>query len=209
MNFCTTLQSITHISKSLGVLLLPPLFLPKDPSSNLVLVHVFLLGILQGLKGTDYMILTTNVYLSRDVIFHETTFPFHSMQSSPSLIDLFPELVLPIISSDIHLPEPTAPSSSSSITLRRSLRPHKHPTYLQDYHCHLLRSHDLSDHVSLPYPFPLSKVLSYDRLSASYKQFILNVSSHFEPKFYHQAVLYSIRQCKMNYQLWIVIRHGL
>lgn len=63
MNFCTTLQSITHISKSLGVLLLPPLFLPKDPSSNLVLVHVFLLGILQGLKGTNYMILTINVYL--------------------------------------------------------------------------------------------------------------------------------------------------
>lgn len=112
------------------------------------------------------------------------------MQSSPSLIDLFPELVLPIISSDIHLPEPTAPSSFSSITLRRSLRPHKHPTYLQDYLCHLLRSHDLSDHVSRPYPFPLSKVLSYDRLSASYKQFILNVSSQFEPKFYHQAVLY-------------------
>lgn len=37
---------------------------------------------------------------------------------------------------------------------------------------------------------PLSKFISYDALSSPYKNFVLNVSSHFEPKFYHHAVQY-------------------
>ena len=37
-------------------------------------------------------------------------------------------------------------------------------------------------------PYPLSKYLSYASLSPTYKHLILNVSSHFEPQYYHQAM---------------------
>jgi hypothetical protein len=37
-------------------------------------------------------------------------------------------------------------------------------------------------------PFGLSSCISYDNLSPMQKSFSLSVSSHFEPKFYHQAV---------------------
>lgn len=67
-----------------------------------------------------------------------------------------------------HQPDPSNPH------LRRSTRPHIPPSHLDDYLCHV--PHTLSNH------------LTYDRLSNAYKKFVLTVSEHYEPEFYHQAV---------------------
>lgn len=36
--------------------------------------------------------------------------------------------------------------------------------------------------------YPLSYILSYDKLSSNHRNFVLNVSSVYEPQYYHQAV---------------------
>ncbi|KAL5577040.1 hypothetical protein UlMin_018739 [Ulmus minor] len=68
---------------------------------------------------------------------------------------------------------------------RKSTRSIKPPSYLQDYHCSLVSDKPLPVSTS---SYPLSTVLSYNSLSASHRAFVLVVSSHFEPQFYHQAV---------------------
>ena len=54
------------------------------PNTNLILVldDASLLDIHLIIKATDYMILKTNtIFYSRDVVFHETIFPFHEITS--------------------------------------------------------------------------------------------------------------------------------
>jgi hypothetical protein len=60
---------------------------------------------------------------------------------------------------------------------------------LQEYHCQLAALSLPSTSIpmidnSLGIPYPLS----YDKLSSNHKHFSLNVSSHVEPKYYHQAI---------------------
>jgi hypothetical protein len=66
---------------------------------------------------------------------------------------------------------------------------------LQQYHCQLaslpssLTSSPLTKAAGdIGIPHCLSSVLSYDRLSHSHKIFSLSVTSHYEPKFFHQAI---------------------
>jgi len=91
----------------------------------------------------------------------------------------------------------SAPSSvvpSSSRLLRRSTRSRLQPSYLQDYHCqladasHPIPSSSQLSNASSGIPFGLSSFLSYTNLSPAQRSFSLSVSSHFEPKFYHQAI---------------------
>jgi hypothetical protein len=85
---------------------------------------------------------------------------------------------------------------SSSHNLRRSTRSRSQPSYLQEYHCQLAAASSpfhsssklLADSSSSGIPFSLSSYISYDNLSSAQKSFSLSVSSHFEPRFYHQAV---------------------
>ena len=66
-----------------------------------------------------------------------------------------------------------------------STRPKRLPEYLKDYHCNLSVSNTSS---RVKYPF--NSVLSYDKLSPSYKPFVMSISSHVEPNIYAEAVKY-------------------
>ena len=133
-------------------------------------------------------------FISRDVVFHEEIFPFHSIGSPETFVDPFPNLVLPSVSVNNHpavsvdgsvlgSPEaaqmpivPKVPGSS----LRRSTRLIRPPSYLHDFHCNSLLTGS-----SATILYPLSKVLDYSKLSSSHRKFVMNVSSVVEPQFYH------------------------
>ena len=120
------------------------------------------LGYPPGVKGYRlFDIVNKEIFISRDVIFHETIFPFHSVVSQEILVDPFVDLVLP---------HPQAPM----LDVRRSSRKTSKPGYLQDFHCSLASA-------SFTSPHTLSSVLSYDHLSSSYRAFALSVSVDFKP----------------------------
>ena len=189
------------------------------------------IGYPMGMKAYKlYDIQAKQVFISRDVIFHEHVFPFHTIHGSIRLYDLFPDFVLPISAMDVPIPPistasvadsstlratatssspttTTTPSSSSlnvpppvppnvspttthtvPYTTRHSSRVHYPPSYLRDYHCNLLSHYGGSNAPTNSTPYPLSQVISYDSLSPSYRNLILNVTSHDEPQFYHQTV---------------------
>ncbi|KAI9160054.1 hypothetical protein LWI28_004620 [Acer negundo] len=176
-----------------------------------------------------YDIHSKQVFVSRDVVFHEEIFPFHTIVTSESLVDPFPDFVLhvpatsvghsssltsppdlfPSVSDPENFFSDRVPSSSAAndmvdtvdtlpmastlaqpdAALRRSSRVSHPPSFLKDFHCNLVSQQDVSSLVYSP-AFPLNDVLSYNALSPSYRNFILNVSSHYEPQFFHQAVGY-------------------
>lgn len=78
------------------------------------------------------------------------------------------------------------PTTSQSI--RWSTRLTKPPSYLREYHCNLLQESSMSNVSAMPTKFPIQKLMSYNKLSSSYKKFLLNVTSTFEPQFYHHVV---------------------
>ncbi|TYK08491.1 Retrovirus-related Pol polyprotein from transposon TNT 1-94 [Cucumis melo var. makuwa] len=78
------------------------------------------------------------------------------------------------------------PTTSQSI--RWSTRLTKPPSYLREYHCNLLQESSMSNVSAMPTKFPILKLMSYNKLSSSYKKFLLNVTSTFEPQFYHHAM---------------------
>ncbi|KAK0595997.1 hypothetical protein LWI29_011853 [Acer saccharum] len=164
-----------------------------------------------------YDVQSKQIFISRDVVFHEEIFPFHIVVPSKHLVDPFPDLVLPVPAQYIvHTPSDISPaisdnlvdndhlSSSHShdsaaspavdvhdsledILIGRPCRVRQPPCYLRDFHCNLI------SHWDIPYSstfYPLSKALSYDSLSSSHKHFVLNVSSQYQPQFFHQAVKY-------------------
>ena len=144
-----------------------------------------------------YDIHAKQVFVSRNVIFHEEVFPFQFVIDTTHLSDPFPDLVLPIPLSDSSL-TPTShqfmssrsspdhlPSSSQFTSLpplipicrsSRTIKPHSY--LIQAYHL------VFSKHNSFPitsHLHPLSQVLSYNSLSPSYRHFVLQISSTFEP----------------------------
>ena len=156
------------------------------------------LGYPTGMKAYKLYDLHSKQFLiSRDVIFHEHIFPFHSVSLNLPYIDPFPDLVLPHTSSTVPLPSCSSPSpcvdlsfdnTSLPISLRKSSRKPKPPSYLQEFHCNLTHPHSIFDKpISQPL-YPLSNYLSYHALSSHHKTLVLNISTQEEPKFYHQAV---------------------
>lgn len=68
-------------------------------------VPTVFLGYPPGYKGYKLYDLTTRTFIiSRDVVFHEDTFPFHGIQNFDAQIDPFPNTVLPL-----PIPAPTEP----------------------------------------------------------------------------------------------------
>ena len=71
------------------------------------------IGYPNGVKGYKlYDLQTKQIFISRDVIFHQHVLPFHSITSIDSIIDPFLDLVLPSLLFDISL-DPIPPLSSS------------------------------------------------------------------------------------------------
>lgn len=176
-----------------------------DRETNLLLVHVhaYSLAILNGIKGyklSDLQSQTT--FISRDVIFHESVFPFasHSFLPSPSssssvipscLPDSdFPEPVtpslpptdsisspsIPLHSSDLAPIIPTSTPPELPVSIRKSSQIKRPPGYLQQYHCQLSASSDSSHPISsidASSSTHYDIASSYNNLSTSYKHFSL------------------------------------
>ena len=151
-----------------------------------------------------YDLLSKQVLISHNVVFHEHIFPFHSVIATTDLIDPFPGIVLPSPTPDIPshssspisshptsiIPSTSPPISSQqpAVPIRKSTQSTRLPFYLKDFHCHL-STHYNNNHLSHPDTlYPISYYLSCNSISPSNKAFIMAVSSSFEPQFYHQAV---------------------
>lgn len=62
---------------------------------------------------------------------------------------------------------------------------------MQDFHCQQASVNPLShlnSKACTGTSFPLSHVISYDKLSSSFKAFTTSISSHIEPTFYNETV---------------------
>jgi hypothetical protein len=173
------------------------------------------LGYPSGVKGyTLFDLHTKSIFISRDVTFHESIFPYasHLLHPTSDGCFVFP-LSFPNTTCTYPPTQPVPRSSSSSphishsppissnssqpptIPLRRSTRVKHPPSYLTDFHCQVatsppsLPSIPLADSApSSGIKYPLSSVLSYHKLSNNHLRFSMSVSSAFEPQFYHQAV---------------------
>lgn len=153
------------------------------------------LGYLACYKGLKvYGLVSKTFHVSRDIYFHEGTFPFHSIPENNNNFDPFHELVFPNPICD-HSPHdyvpntnttrhdisnPTLPETNSThnvsinqiiLVLRRSCRTHITLTSLRDFVCYT--------------PYGFTNLLSYEKLSSPCKDFIMVVSSVYEPHFYH------------------------
>lgn len=157
------------------------------------------LGYPSGIKWYKLLDFHTHeIFISRDVIFHEKVFPFKTSHSTAAFHnDPFDYVALPkldhhTIIENIHHPLPIIDVSNNEPDIlnsqpthnqtRKSHRQIKKPSYLLDYHCN-----DISHSTTT---YPISSVLSYNQLSAPYKSYISNITMDIEPKFYHQAIKY-------------------
>ena len=118
-----------------------------------------------------------------------------SNEPSPSQPILIDTSVTDIVS--VHPSTPTAPLDSiptptfldsqipniSSVQLRKSTRPHKLPSYLQDYSCN-----SISHKPSSGSPYDIVDHLSYANIGLSHQSFSLAINAEVEPKFFHQAM---------------------
>ncbi|KZV21171.1 hypothetical protein F511_24735 [Dorcoceras hygrometricum] len=131
--------------------------------------------------------LTNRIFISRDVVFHETTFPFSNQPSSSTTFNKF----LPHPAS-IPEPEPTEPSSHNQLvdtvpnnisqtttgspSTRHSSRPRNPPYWTNDYVCSFSTT-----------PYDIANYLSYKNLSPTYCSFLTNISQATEPRSYQEA----------------------
>lgn len=121
-----------------------------------------------------------------------------SQQPSPTISPNNPSLDSPESSNSLSPNTGTTLPHNSAPVIRQSTRLSKPPSYLKDYHCSLIHNTPLP---SLSTKYPLQNTISYDKLSPSFKAFTLNLSSHYEPQFYHQALPYAHWQEAMRAEL--------
>ena len=174
------------------------------------------LGYPYGIKGYRvYDLEQHKIFVSRDVTFFENEFPFeHIPTSNESLMLPIPTTstidddeqiqcpALPEIDATIpieqHEPLPTIETtpenSTPPPTHRKSNRPTKPPSFLQDFHIEAnlpsrpAPSSSSSVATISGISYPLSDVLSYDRLSTSHKVFATSLSIVKEPTSFLQAM---------------------
>lgn len=164
------------------------------------------LGYPFGYKGYKILDLESNkTYISRNVMFHESIFPFASSPPGSTLHDFFTSNVLltslPPSLESLHstsscyspLPDlpfsPTTSTSSPSLSTSRPQCIIEPPTYLSDYHCYSTQPYcSLIPSPSTSTSHPISSFLSYHKLSQPYRTFVLAISSHTEPRSFSQAI---------------------
>uniref|UniRef100_A0A803P5L5 Integrase catalytic domain-containing protein n=1 Tax=Cannabis sativa TaxID=3483 RepID=A0A803P5L5_CANSA len=195
------------------------------------------LGYPRGVKGYRlYDLNTKQIFISRNVVFHEHVFPFHKLNNAAKNIDPFLPFIFPndhvtntpiadypivdnsfvrpnsvlqdhTLAADVaeqiaapaadiaapnsspatgveeqHDPQSTTAGHSTAAMPRRSSRVPRPPSYLQDFECYNLLEEKTST------SFPISRYMSYSKLSKAYKSFILAVTAEFEPQSYKQAI---------------------
>ena len=191
----------------------------RDKFQARALPCVFM-GYPHGKKGYKVMSLADRKqYISRDVIFHEFVFPFSQQQSSqalhhppsdpidPSFFPDFPSCPNHVTTQENQpnsAPVPpavsTPPSEPSSIPpsalSHRPTRPHKVPSYLQDY---VLCSHSASSHclaTTTNFCLPPSS-LPFTCLAAPSQQLLSNLDFT-EPCSYDEAITHTGWKDAMN-----------
>ena len=133
---------------------------------------------------------TYKMFTSRDVIFHETIFPYEPISSnSCPMVPLSvsdsspPEPVSPVqqptpLNPILHRQSPTSPHREP--ILRRSQRPHHPPTALRDYVYNQVTSPNklppLSSSPEKGTRYPLCHFVSYHRYSPQHHSFIATIS---------------------------------
>lgn len=142
------------------------------------------LGYPAGYKGYKLMDLeSNNIFISRNVMFHEEVFPLLKKNGSRDLDELFnsmdSESSAPILPSPNNPPSPNIPISfPSHPTDSVSSRLKKPPSHLKDYHCYSTTTNN---------PYPISSSLSYSKLSPSYQAYINNISQISIPTSFAEA----------------------
>ena len=174
------------------------------------------LGYPFGYKGYKLLDLENNkIYISWNVIFHESLFLFAHSVVSNNVVDLFNDRVLPKPIQSISEPSCSQPNMSSSHSpecisslapIQTTLRPRRvtiKPTYLFDYHCYLTK------HVSSkPSLYPISSCLSYHKLSKPYYEFVFAISPQTEPTSFSQAIESQVWYDAMNIELQALESNG-
>ena len=175
----------------------------------MISVHDIFLGFLALTKGYIFLNLKYHrIEISRHIIFYENHFPYMSKNDkndSPNSLSLPIPLNYYIIY-DLSFeyanttPEDTTPrediSPHEDITPhednspiqtipdappKRSSRPRRPPTYLEDLHTQIPNASNASS------KYPIHKFLYYSALSSTFKNIVLSISSHTEPRNYNEA----------------------
>nr|GME04384.1 Retrovirus-related Pol polyprotein from transposon TNT 1-94 [Ipomoea batatas] len=96
----------------------------------------------------------------------------------------------PVCSDDSHSQSLVQPHNAEVVpTLQRSTRHRVPPSYLKDYHCNLIYGDSSNSCIQVQgTPHCISKVVVYDHLSSSHKNFVLASSCVTEPTSYNEAV---------------------
>ncbi|KAL6321896.1 hypothetical protein AAG906_035604 [Vitis piasezkii] len=163
-------------------------------------------------RASGYKLLdleSNKIYISWNVIFHESLFLFAHSTVSNDVVDLFNDRVLPKPIQSISEPSYSQPNMSSSHSpecisspapIQTTLHLHRvttKPAYLSDYHC------CLTEHVSSkPSLYHISSCLSYHKLSKPYREFVLAISSQTEPTSFSQAIESQVWHDAMNIELY-------
>ena len=156
-----------------------------------------------------YNLETRQFFISRDVKFCESVFPFHKSSAFEHLPNLFGDVVLPTPQPDLPIvpppdlqpANPDSPlisdgvvhiehSDPTSVATRRSTRVSRPPSYLNDCQCAINSN-----------PYPIIDYVSYHKISPTYKNFVCQLSSEYEPTFYHQAAKFPHWQQAMSEEL--------
>ena len=151
------------------------------------------MDILLVIRVISFLTFPLIVFISRNVVFHNTIFPFQHTPNPNTPLAIFSNRVLPQFISDMssHASSDSHPITIYSPSHSYKQRPHwtsKPPNYLQDYH-YYLATHS-NPHTSPPHnAYPISQFLSYDKLSFPYKSVALSISSHSKSSIYSKVAL--------------------
>ena len=161
------------------------------------------LGFKPGTKGYIlYDITHKSIFISCNVIFYESHFPYHKPQHTSSITneqsDCFSSLEnlfslhnnsnfslqqSAIVNDIVSLESASHESQTTECISRVSTRPKKPLNYLADYHCPTLAS----SHLTYRTPYPLHSYLSYSNCSPSHTAFCLSISGTYEPTSFKES----------------------